>query len=293
MSFLSQQHGLRGVGGGAQQLQNSIFETYPAFDLYDHLDYVCILTSAGCPFRCTYCASHLLCSGFSQRNPHDVFDEIRYMYETKSVQHFAFYDDALLMNSSQHLEPLLERIIKENLPVSFHTPNGLHARFITEKLAKLMFHAGFKTLRLGLETIDRERQQHTGGKVTGQEFEHAVNNLKRAGFRGNQIGVYLFAGLPGQKLQETEATIRFVHSLGVVANLCEYSPIPGTNDWEILEEQGCVSLEEDPVIHNNTVFLHIKERHTCEQLQVLKNLVSGLNRKVTEPGITVSCQGEL
>jgi len=30
---------------------------YPAFDLYHQLDYVCIATSRGCPFHCTYCAS--------------------------------------------------------------------------------------------------------------------------------------------------------------------------------------------------------------------------------------------
>ena len=33
---------------------------YPAFDLYNHLPYVCILTSRGCPYRCLYCASQFV-----------------------------------------------------------------------------------------------------------------------------------------------------------------------------------------------------------------------------------------
>ena len=33
---------------------------YPAFDLQHRIPYVPILTSRGCPFACTYCASHYL-----------------------------------------------------------------------------------------------------------------------------------------------------------------------------------------------------------------------------------------
>lgn len=259
---------------------STIFDTYPAYDLYEHLDYACVMTSTGCPFRCTYCASHLLNPCFVQRNPEAVFQEMRYFHTTRNIQNFAFYDDALLVNSSQHLEPLLEQVIADQLPCYFHTPNGLHARYITEHLAELMFQSGFKTLRLSLETADRDRQRHTGGKVTDEEFQQAVETLKRAGFQGKQIGVYLFVGLPGQEIRETEQTIRYVHELGIMANLCEYSPIPGTKAWETLEQQGYVNPEDDPLIHNNSVFLYRKERHTFEQIQHIKGHVRALNRIV-------------
>ncbi len=252
----------------------------PAYDLYQHLDYACILTSTGCPYRCTYCASHLLCPEFVQRNPADVFEEIRRHNKHNGIQHIAFYDDALLVNSEQHLEPLLERIIEAQLGLTLHTPNGLHARYITERVAHLMFQAGFKTVRVSLETVDPDRQQQSGGKVTAPEFERAVHFLKLAGFQGHQIGVYLFVGLPGQRVQETEQTIRFVHRLGLLANLCEYSPIPGTQDWNRLKRQGSMCSEDDPLIHNNSVFLYLKERHTFEQIQGLKDLVRSLNKAV-------------
>ncbi len=257
-----------------------LWGVFPAFDLYEHLDYVCLLTSLGCPYRCTYCASHILTPQFTQRTAESVFRELLYWYRTKRIQDFALYDDALLVNASTHLEPLLEQILRAALPVRFHTPNGLHARYVTERTADLMFRSGFTTLRLSLETTEPARQQATGGKVTVPEFERAVNALRHAGFQGKQIGVYLFVGLPGQDLEETAATIHYVHALGLLANLCEYSPIPGTADWEVLASQGYVSQDDDPLIHNNSIFLYLRERHTFDQIQTLKNLVKAGNRRI-------------
>ena len=258
----------------------SFFDVYPAFDLYEHLDYGCVLTSLGCPYRCTYCASQVLQPQFVQRSPEDVLQELLHWHRSRHIQDLAFYDDALLVNALTHLSPLLERVIEADLSIRFHTPNGLHARYITEPIANLMYRSGFITLRLSLETADPTRQQATGGKVTSAEFEQAVNSLKQAGFQGKQIGVYLFVGLPGQDLRETEATIHYVHGLGLLANLCEYSPIPGTPDWQVLASQGYVNQDDDPLIHNNSVFLYLRERLAFERIQALKNLVRAGNRSI-------------
>ncbi|MBD3308994.1 radical SAM protein [candidate division KSB3 bacterium] len=271
---------LTGFHATSEGESSSLFDVYPAYDLYQHLDYACLMTSLGCPYRCTYCASHLLCPGFTQRSPEAVLAEIAHLYHASKIRNFAFYDDALLVNASEHLMPLMERIIAEGLACSFHTPNGLHARYITERVAELMARSGFQTIRISLETTDTRLQQRTGGKVTSQEFERAVEHLTRAGFRGDQIGVYLFVGLPGQELQETEATIRYVHEMGVLAQVCEYSPIPGTPDWDMLVQQGEISPDDDPLLHNNSVFGTLRGRYTFAQMQAFKDLTRALNRAV-------------
>ncbi|GAK52909.1 putative methyltransferase [Candidatus Moduliflexus flocculans] len=252
----------------------------PAYDLYSRLESVSLLTSIGCPYRCAYCASAQLSPAFVQRSPDAVFNEIRHYVIEKDIRNIAFYDDALLVNAQKHLEPILEQIIDARLACAFHTPNGLHARYISERLAQLMFRAGFQSLRIGLETVDAERQQRTGGKVTNDQFRQAVKHLKDAGFGGHQIGVYVFVGLPGQSLEETEATIRVVNSLGVLALLCEYSPIPGTPAYAQLAQEGHLSADDDPLLQNNTIFLYLKERHTFEQIQRLKDLTRTLNAPI-------------
>ena len=58
---------------------------YPAFDLQHWIPYVPILTSRGCPFACTYCASHYLNPTRMRRSPEAVVEEIRYWHRTHSV----------------------------------------------------------------------------------------------------------------------------------------------------------------------------------------------------------------
>ncbi|MEW5909205.1 MAG: B12-binding domain-containing radical SAM protein, partial [Thermodesulfobacteriota bacterium] len=89
------------------------FDTYPfpAFDLYRKLYYVPILTSVGCPFSCTYCASHILNKTRMQKSPSRVLEEIRYWNTTRGILDFVLYDDAFLVDSRIHAVPILEQII--------------------------------------------------------------------------------------------------------------------------------------------------------------------------------------
>src|SRR5690606_37716117 len=127
------------------------------------------LTSRGCPYRCTYCASALLNRGFRVRDPIRVVDEIEHWHRRRGVSDFAFYDDALLVDAPRRAVPMLEEILRRRLACRFHCPNGLHLREISPRLASLMLQAGFRTIRFGFETASAERQQSTGGKVTTEE----------------------------------------------------------------------------------------------------------------------------
>jgi len=223
---------------------------YPAFDLLSPLDYVCILTSRGCPFHCAYCASNLLFPFFYQRSPKDVVKEILFWHQKFNVKEFAFYDDALLVNSEQHAIPLFKMLIKKKINANFHTPNGLHARFITAQIAKLMYQAGVKTVRLGLETSSPKRYDQ---KLTKEEFIQAIHYLLEAGFTPRQIGAYILIGLPEQPLSEIEKTVTFVQKLGITPRLAEYSPIPGTKLFNKAVSNSQYDLINEPLTHNNSL----------------------------------------
>ncbi|WP_353684931.1 radical SAM protein [Thermodesulfovibrio sp. 3907-1M] len=243
---------------------------------YKEMPYAPILTSTGCPFRCSYCASSLLYKSFEQRNIDEVVDEIEGLYRL-GVRDFAFYDDALLYKADTHIKPLLEKLLKKNLQARFHTPNGLHARYIDRELAQLMKLTGFKTLRLSLETVDIKRQIETGGKVTSDEVERAVFYLKEAGFSCQEIGVYVMYGLPEQTLDEVRASVEFLRKLRVRIHLTEFSPIKGTYYWQRLVRTGVISEDLDPLLTNNSIFSEIFAGYSREELQKLKLDVNNFN----------------
>ena len=243
---------------------------YPAFDLLSPLDYVCILTSRGCPFHCAYCASNLLFPFFYQRSPKDVVKEILFWHQKFNIKEFAFYDDALLVNPEQHAIPLFKMLAERKMNASFHTPNGLHARFITSQIAKLMYQAGVRTVRLGLETASLKRYDQ---KLTREEFTQAVYYLLEAGFSPKQIGAYILIGLPEQNISEIEETITFVQKLGIIPRLAEYSPIPGTRLFKKAILNSEYDLINEPLTHNNSLLPCASKTFSFEALNRLKRKI--------------------
>jgi len=243
---------------------------WPDLDLYPHPDFAPLLTSRGCLFRCPYCASHLLFPGFVQRDAADVLAEIEDRYYRSGLKDFTFFDDALLIGAEHHLMPLLEGVLRRGLKVGFHAPNGLHVGLITPELARLMFKAGVKTLRLGLESLDPERQASLGGKVRQGYFERAVAYLTAAGFQPGDIGVYILYGLPGQPLDEVAVTVQRVKGLGVRPYLAEYSPLPGTTLWGEACRESPYDLPAEPLFHNNTFLACRRPDYSWEKVREIK-----------------------
>ncbi len=255
---------------------SEVSSPYYKLGLYQSYPFAPVLTSTGCPFACTYCASRILGKGFSQRPPDEVISEIKELRE-KGVRDFAFYDDALLANADKYIKPTLNELRACSINVQFHCPNGLHARFIDDDLARLMKDCGFRTIRLGFETFDGKRQKETGGKVTCEDLCRAVRHLKRHGFTKKEIGVYLMYGLPGQTLEEVKEGVAFLKSLDIGIHLAEFSPIPGTECWNDLEDKGVVKKGMDPLLTNNSVFSYLSSGYEPREVDKLKLAVKNYN----------------
>ncbi len=226
---------------------------YPALHLLPHLSYIPILTSRGCPLACDYCASRLLQPDYRRRPALAVVEELLHWQERLGLMDVAFYDDALLLEAEDHLLVILAELARRGRSFRFHTPNGLQARLITREVARGLRRAPFATLRLGVETtaLGAGRLDH---KLQAGDLEAALANLHEAGFRPEEIGVYLLVGLPQQEDAEVAASIRRVKELGANPVLALYSPIPGTALWPQAVKSSRYDLAADPLFHNNSLF---------------------------------------
>ena len=133
-----------------------------------------------------------------------------------------------------------------------------------------MHRAGFRTIRFGFESSNKNRQIETGGKVNNKQLKIAVTYLKEAGYKSEDIGIYILCGLPGQEESEVRESIRYVQNCGARPIITEYSPIPGTDLWEKSIHLSSFNLQEEPLFHNNSLLPCRSEKLTFEMYQDLK-----------------------
>jgi radical SAM superfamily enzyme YgiQ (UPF0313 family) len=181
-------------------------------------------------------------------------DEIAWCVEELGARDVVFYDDALLVEADQHMLPILDGLLARGTEARFHTPNGLHARYIDRALARAMRQAGFVTLRLGLETADPGEQHRDGNKVDRDLFVRAVEALWAVGFTAREVAAYVLVGRPGQDVETVRATVAYAQRLGVQVRIAQFSPIPGTREWEAAVAAGDISADADPLLHNNSLY---------------------------------------
>jgi hypothetical protein len=246
------------------------------WEIYDKLKVGVLKLTEGCPFSCTYCSVPKVYGKFKPRSLEHSLVELELLYQ-HGAGNIAFYDDALLFEADKVLIQFLSEVLKRNISVNFHSPNALNARFITKDLAELMVRAGFKTFYLGFESASAQWQKKTGSKVFSDELERATRYLINAGAEPDNITAYQILGHPHIGIQQLEASMRFVNSLGIRGMLADFSPIPGTPDGEYCRKW--VDMDE-PLMHNKTAFPIIMLGF--DETNRLKDLQRRLNRELPE-----------
>jgi len=245
------------------------------WEAYTALDTGILKLADGCPFKCTYCSVPQLYPHFQPRPMDKSLKELELLLSL-GARDIAFYDDALLHKSREVLLPFLQEAGVRNLRASFHTPNALHARYITPELAHALVANGFTTFYLGYESAIESLQRSTGGKVADEHLASAVGNLLATGAERQNITAYVLAGHPASTPTDIEESMRFVHSLGIRITLSDFSPIPGTPD--AFSSERLVDMSE-PLNHNKTAW-PIRFLGN-DRMNRLKDLCRSLNHELT------------
>jgi hypothetical protein len=264
---------------------------YPAFAPQSSpawKDAAVLRLSTGCPFSCDYCASRLFFPRFEAGCAEAAFESFA-AFMKAGIRNFAFYDDALLAGKEKVFLPFLERVISGfgNQAPRFYLPNAVHIQSLDAKTAALMRRAGFQEIRMGFESSSAAFHEEHGcgaAKFRPECFPESLRMLLDAGFPAESLCVYILAGLPGQKAEEAEDSIRgALESLpagragGIRVRIAEYSPVPRSALWEKALRHSRYPLAEEPLFHNNSLFPLEWEGFTRKDLRLLKNMALGKN----------------
>lgn len=208
----------------------------PATDHVNGARSFSIMTSRGCPYRCTFCSQSIMPIKWRSRSPENVIAEWRHLVEDMGAQEIGILDDSANIRVKR-MEELGRALIENNLN---HVPwifvNGIRANLASKELLMLLKTAGLKRVAFGVETGDEDILLSIDKKVDHDTIRQAFKNAKDVGL---ETIAFLIIGLPGETRETMQRTIDFAIELDpLIANFSMMTPYPGTKVYEIVKRQG-------------------------------------------------------
>ncbi len=195
------------------------------FPVFRNKRFLPLVTSRGCPFKCTYCHD-IFDKSIQYRSPKAVVDEIEYLINKYGVREFHIVDDVFNVNMKR-AKIVLDAIIQKNLNIHISFPNGLRADFFDDELIDKMQRAGVYRMALGIESGSQRIQDMIQKDLDINIIYGVVEKLTRARL---SVHGFFMLGFPSETRKEMEATIDFACDLGLTtANFSLVIPNPGTD----------------------------------------------------------------
>jgi radical SAM superfamily enzyme YgiQ (UPF0313 family) len=194
-----------------------------------------LLTSRGCPYKCTYCSMPKIMGGkWRFHTPGRVIDELRHAKQKYQSKSFAVVDDNFTLNLKR-VENICNLLISEEINLSWNCQNGIRADRIREDMAKKMKQSGCKFVWIGIENADDEvfNNIHKGEKL--EDIQKGIKHLKDAGIR---VGGFFITGLPYSTREADLKSVDFVKENGIDAWCFNFVPYPYTEAWEWVQTYG-------------------------------------------------------
>jgi radical SAM superfamily enzyme YgiQ (UPF0313 family) len=207
---------------------------------FNGVKYTTMLTSRGCPFKCSFCSSSRLFGGYWRgRSPENVLEEMKIVYEEYGIRNIEFMDDTFTLNQ-ERAERICDGIIKQGWDISWGASSRVDT--LSKKLVEKMKKAGCWIIFLGIESGSQKILDAIGKGITLEQAKEAVKILKDAGIQ--VLGSFIIGFLQDTK-ETIKETIKFAKSLNL--NYAEFSiltPYPGTPIFDYAKKHGILLTED-------------------------------------------------
>jgi anaerobic magnesium-protoporphyrin IX monomethyl ester cyclase len=214
----------------------------PATDAIDGAKSFSVMTSRGCPYRCTFCSQSIMPIKWRARSPENVLKEWQHLVHEMGAQEIGVLDDSANIQVDR-LERMADLFIKHQVN---HVPwifvNGIRANLATQELLGKLKKAGLKRTAFGVESGDPDVLLSIDKKIDHDTIRQAFKNAKAVGLE--TIGFFII-GLPGETEESMNRTIEFACEVDpLIANFSMMTPYPGTKVYEIAKRQGRLLLDD-------------------------------------------------
>jgi len=187
-----------------------------------------VMSSRGCPARCTFCANYVTGRGYRWRSTEDIVAEISEVRKLYGVTTVPFWDDAFTARRPRLnaiCDAFLETPELRGLTWTVITPGNMVKPFDLERMRA----AGCVAVNFGIESGDYNILKVIQKGQKPEQVEAAVRAAKAAGMR--TVVNFMF-GFPEEGVTELGNTLAFMERLAPITDYFNTRgvlvPFPGT-----------------------------------------------------------------
>ena len=195
-----------------------------------------VMTSRGCPFNCSFCATPINWGRHVRmRSPERVVREIEQLKERYGIQVVFFFDDTFNANP-QRAEDICDLIIDRNLDIFFKC--DVRIDIMSKPLLEKMKRAGLFHLSFGIEAgSERIRNEIVNKKIDIEDFHNLVRWCRELEIIPN---VFFIFSHPSETWEEAQETINIIEQYkdGIEASIAILHIYPGTPLEKLARQSG-------------------------------------------------------
>jgi len=230
-------------------------EDYEIFDL-DHLlsckkGWMSMLSSRGCPYRCTYCFNHEISSLYAgqghprrcylRRYPVErVIREVGQLTERHPGLETVIFDDDLFTLDTDWVERFARAYREFGLTIPYVV--NAHVQAFNDRCAKALADSPCRIVKFGVESgSDALRRGFLKRYMTNDQIAEAFELCRRFGLHGS---AFLMIGMPGETAGQMNETIDLM--VRVRPGRMRWSvfyPFPGTESYKLAEAAGLIDMD--------------------------------------------------
>ena len=206
---------------------------------HDYFDTHIVMTSRGCPWRCTFCGAEASWGrGYRAQSVGYVLDALERAVARSPVKMIQIKDDTFTTNRKRVIE-LCRGIRERNLQFVWSCDTRVDV--LGDELLREMRLAGCERLSLGVESGSQKILDAIDKKITVDEIVHSTELAKKYGIK---LRYYMMIGNRGETRETFDETLRFLERAKphqyIFAALSVY---PGTRDYDMAVEAGWLDAE--------------------------------------------------
>jgi anaerobic magnesium-protoporphyrin IX monomethyl ester cyclase len=182
-----------------------------------------MISSRGCPFRCSFCDKSVGGSRWRARPAGDVVAEMSEIQQQHGIGFINFYDDNFTLRRDRVMD-ICEEILRRGLDIEWKCEGRVDS--VDLEMLSLMRRAGCRVVSYGVESANAETLALLRKDITVDQAESAFAATRQAGLRSL---AYMILGAPGEDKRAVEHSIQFCRNIGAdYVQFSTLSAMPGT-----------------------------------------------------------------